>query len=273
MRTASEAIVAAAGCSSTRTNSNTASGSASAGGAGSLIGVAMPTKSLERWNRDGSHLESLLKTAGYQVSLQYADNKHDQQTSQLQNMINDGAKVLVIASIDGTAIGPILSTAASKGVKVIAYDRLINGSPNVDYYATFDNYKVGQLQGQYILDNLDKFKGSDGTINMEPFAGSTDDNNAKFFFAGAWDLVNPKVQEGAVRVPSVKAPKTDADWAKIGIPAWLSATAQSEMQNRLNSSCAGGKKVNIVLSPSDSLALGIEQALDGAGYRSAPTGR
>ena len=173
----------------------------------------MPTKSLERWNRDGSHLESLLKTAGYQVSLQYADNKHDQQTSQLQNMINDGAKVLVIASIDGTA------------------------------------------------------------INMEPFAGSTDDNNAKFFFAGAWDLVNPKVQEGAVRVPSVKAPKTDADWAKIGIPASLSATAQSEMQNRLNSSYAGGKKVNIVLSPSDSLALGIEQALDGAGYRSAPTGR
>ena len=266
--TASAAIVAAAGCSSTRNTSSTASGSASAGGgAGSLIGVAMPTKSLERWNRDGSHLEDLLKQAGYQVSLQYADNKQDQQNNQLQNMINDGAKVLVIASIDGTAIGPILSTAASKGIKVIAYDRLINGSENVDYYATFDNYKVGQLQGQYILDNLDKFKGSDGTINLEPFAGSPDDNNAKFFFAGAWDLVNPKVQDGTIKVPSGKAPKTDEGWTSIGIPAWLSATAQSEMQNRLNSFYAGGKKVNVVLSPNDSLALGIEQALDGAGYK------
>ena len=266
--TASAAIVAAAGCSSTRGGTAaSSSGSAAGGGAGSLVGVAMPTKSLERWNRDGSHLEDLLKKAGYQVSLQYADNKQDQQNNQLQNMINDGAKVLVIASIDGTALGPILSTAASKGVKVIAYDRLINGSQNVDYYATFDNYKVGQLQGQFILDNLDKFKGSDGTINMEPFAGSPDDNNAKFFFAGAWDLVSPKVADGTIKVPSGKAPKTDADWASIGIPAWQSSTAQSEMQNRLNSFYAGGKKVNVVLSPNDSLALGIEQALDGAGYK------
>ncbi len=266
--TASAAIVAAAGCSSTRNTSNTTSGSASAGGgAGSLIGVAMPTKSLERWNRDGSHLEDLLKTAGYQVSLQYADNKQDQQNNQLQNMINDGAKVLVIASIDGTALGPVLSQAAAKGVKIIAYDRLINGSQNVDYYATFDNYKVGQMQGQFILDNLGKFKNSDGSINLEPFAGSPDDNNAKFFFAGAWDLINPKVTDGTIKVPSGKAPKTDADWTSIGITSWLSSTAQSEMQNRLNSFYAGGKKVNIVLSPNDSLALGIEQALDAAGYK------
>ena len=253
-------------CSSTRTTGGS-SPSGTAGGAGALIGIAMPTKSLERWNRDGAHLEELLKAAGYQTSLQYADNKQDQQNNQLQNMINEGAKVLVVASIDGTALGPTLQQAAGKGIKVIAYDRLINGSPNVDYYATFDNYKVGTLQGQYILDNMASFKGSDGKINLEPFAGSPDDNNAKFFFSGAWDLLLPKVQDGTFTVPSGKAPKSDADWTSIGVPAWSSATAQSEMQNRLNSFYTGGKKVNIVLSPNDSLALGIEQALDGAGYK------
>lgn len=231
-----------------------------------LIGLAMPTKSLERWNRDGAHLEGLLKEKGYRTSLQYADNKQDQQNNQVQNMINDGAKIVVIASIDGTALGPVLQQATTQGVTVIAYDRLINGSENVDYYATFDNYQVGQLQGQFILDNKDSYKSEDGTINFEPFAGSPDDNNAKFFFAGAWDKVFPLVESGEFTVPSGKAPSTDDQWTTIGIPGWRSETAQSEMENRLNSFYGGGKKVHIVLSPNDSLALGIQQALDGAGY-------
>ncbi len=252
-----------AACSSERA-SNNPSGSGSA--SGTLIGIAMPTKSLERWNRDGAHLVELLEKDGYKTSLQYADNKQEQQNNQVQNMINDGAKVVVIASIDGTALTPVLQQAASQGVKVIAYDRLINGSENVDYYATFDNYKVGQLQGQYILDNADKFKDASGKINLEPFAGSPDDNNAKFFFSGAWDLVGPKVASGEFTVPSGKAPKSNDQWASIGVPEWKSTTAQSEMENRLNSFYSG-KKVSIVLSPNDSLALGIEQAMEGAGYK------
>lgn len=234
--------------------------------AGGLIGIAMPTKSLERWNRDGSHLVSLLEEMGYETSLQYADNKQDQQNNQVQNMINDGAKVVVIASIDGTAMGPVLQQAADAGVKVFAYDRLINGTDNVDYYATFDNYKVGQLQGQYILDNLDAYKGDDGTINLEPFAGSPDDNNVRFFFGGAWDLLGPKVADGTFTVPSGKAPADSEGWASIGIQGWTSSGAQAEMENRLNSFYGDGKKVNVVLSPNDSLALGIQQALEGAGY-------
>ena len=271
MSTAVAAVGVLSACSGDRgqapgqTAGPTSTGGAPAAG-GELIGIAMPTKSLERWNRDGTHLEKLLQDAGFKTSLQYADNKQDQQNNQIQNMLNDGAKVVVIASIDGTALGPVLSQAASQNVAVIAYDRLINGSENVDYYATFDNYKVGQLQGQFILDNADAFKGADGTLNLEPFAGSPDDNNAKFFFSGAWDLVGPKVQSGEFTVPSGKAPKTNDEWASIGIPAWQSATAQSEMENRLNSFYSG-KKVNIVLSPNDSLALGIQQALDGAGYK------
>ncbi|MFT3889310.1 MAG: sugar ABC transporter substrate-binding protein [Arachnia sp.] len=272
MSTAVIAVGALSACSgereagpTTKPSGQTSGGTGSTGG--ELIGIAMPTKSLERWNRDGANLEKLLQDAGYKTSLQYADNKQDQQNNQLQNMLNDGAKVLVIASIDGEALGPVLDQAASKKVPVVAYDRLINGSENVDYYATFDNYKVGQMQGQYILDNAASFKNEDGSINLEPFAGSPDDNNAKFFFSGAWDLVGPKVQSGEFTVPSGKAPKSNDEWTTIGIPAWQSATAQSEMENRLNSFYGGGKKVNIVLSPNDSLALGIEQALDGAGYK------
>ena len=250
-------------CSASRTTDT--GGSAASGAAGGLIGIAMPTKSLERWNKDGAHLEELLKKAGYTTTLQYADNKVDQQITQIQNMINQNPKVLVIASIDGTALAPVLATAATNGIKVIAYDRLINGTQNVDYYATFDNYKVGTLQGQYIEEKLG-LKDGKGPFNLEPFAGSPDDNNAKFFFSGAWDVLQPYVKSGQLVVKSGKAPASDAEWASIGVQGWSSDTAQSEMQNRLNSFYATDK-VNVVLSPNDSLALGIEQAFDGAGYK------
>ena len=167
--------------------------------------------------------------------------------------------------MDRRAGRPPHATGPSR--RACAYDRLIRESANVDYYATFDNYKVGEMQGDFILSNLDKYKNSDGSINLEPFAGSPDDNNAKFFFSGAWDKILPKIQDKTLTVPSNKAPASNDKWASIGIPAWSSPAAQSEMQNRLNSFYTGGKKVNIVLSPNDSLALGIEQALDGAGYK------
>ncbi|NLI17914.1 MAG: sugar ABC transporter substrate-binding protein [Actinomycetales bacterium] len=264
-------LAGTAACSSERDSG----GSATTGGAettaaggeagDTLVGIAMPTRSLERWNNDGANLEALLQEQGFETSLQYADNKVDQQITQLQNMINQGADILVIASIDGTALGPVLETAAAQGITVIAYDRLINGTENVDYYATFDNYEVGQLQGQYIIDTLGLEDGQTGPFNLEPFAGSPDDNNAKFFFSGAWDKLLPYVESGVLTVPSGKAPASNDEWTTIGIQSWESARAQSEMDNRLNSFYAD-KKVDVVLSPNDSLALGIAQSLDAAGY-------
>ncbi|MDO8106614.1 sugar ABC transporter substrate-binding protein [Isoptericola sp. b441] len=261
-----------AACSSSRTDEGGAASSSAAasGDATNLaVGIAMPTRSLERWNKDGANLEKLLKDKGYTTNLQYADNKVDQQISQIQNMINEGDNILVIASIDGTALAPILQTAADQGIKVIAYDRLINGTPNVDYYATFDNYMVGQMQGKFIEDALD-LKNQAGPFNIEPFAGSPDDNNAKFFFAGAWDVLLPYVQKGVLKVPSGKSPASDDEWQSIGIPGWASDSAQNEMTTRLNSFYAGGTKLDAVLSPNDSLALGIAQALEGAGYKPGP---
>jgi len=229
------------------------------------VGIAMPTRSLERWISDGENLQALLEADGCTVSLQYADNKTDQQISQLQNMIADGATILVIASIDGLTLGPVLADAGAAGITVIAYDRLINGSPNVDYYATFDNYLVGNLQGTFIEEKLGLADG-DGPYLFEPFAGSPDDNNAKFFFNGAWDVLSQYVDSGQLVVKSGKVPTSgDDSWQTIGILGWGSDDAQAEMENRLGSFYTDSK-VEVVLSPNDSLAQGIAAALDGAGY-------
>lgn len=229
------------------------------------VGIAMPTRSLERWINDGEGLQKRLEGDGCTVDLQYADNKTDQQISQIQNMIANGANILVIAAIDGTTLGPVLQTAGDAGATVIAYDRLILDSPNVDYYATFDNYGVGKLQGEYIESELGLANG-DGPYNFEPFAGSPDDNNARFFFAGAWDVLSKYVDNGQLVVPSNKAPENVDGWQSIGILGWGSDDAQAEMDNRLSSFYAGGEKVDVVLSPNDSLAQGISQSLQLAGY-------
>ncbi|AXH34045.1 ABC transporter substrate-binding protein [Humibacter sp. BT305] len=242
------------------------SGSTDSAGADCNVGISMPTRSLERWINDGEGLQKKLQDAGCTVDLQYADNKTEQQISQIQNQVASGAKILVIAAIDGETLGPVLDEAKKQDVTVIAYDRLINGSPNVDYYATFDNYKVGQLQGQYIEEQLG-LKDGKGPYNFEPFAGSPDDNNAGFFFHGAWDVLEPYVKSGQLVVPSGKIPEGEDGWKSIGILGWGSDDAQAEMDNRLSSFYSGGQKVDVVLSPNDSLALGIEQSLKSAGYK------
>ncbi len=237
------------------------------GGDGKLsVGITMPTRSLERWINDGEGLKKRLEDAGYTADLQYADNKTDVQISQLQNQIAAGVDVLVIAAIDGSLLGPVLAEAAAQDIKVIAYDRLILGSENVDYYATFDNYKVGQLQGEFIVEQLG-LTGDVGPFNLEPFAGSPDDNNARFFFAGAWDVLKPYVDAGKLVVPSGKAPATVDDWTSIGILGWSSESAQAELDNRIASNYSGGKKIDVVLSPNDSLAQGIAASLRTAGYK------
>jgi putative multiple sugar transport system substrate-binding protein len=228
------------------------------------VGISMPTRELERWINDGEQLKANLEDAGYTTDLQYAENDTDTQISQIQNQIASGADVLVIAAIDGSVLSPVLQDAADEGIKVIAYDRLINGTENVDYYATFDNYLVGQLQGQYIVDTLD-LDNEEGPFNLEPFAGSPDDNNAKFFFSGAWDVLKPYIDEGKLVVKSGKEPASNDDWATIGIQGWESAGAQDEMDNRL-ASFYTDDKVDVVLSPNDSLAQGVSEALASNGY-------
>ena len=249
-------IIGLAGCGSKAANAGTTSKD-------KLIGVAMPTQSLQRWNQDGANMKSQLEKKGYTVDLQYAENDVNTQVSQLENMITKGCKVLVIASIDGAALTDVLAKAKDANIKVIAYDRLIMNSPNVDYYATFDNFKVGVIQGQYIETQLG-LKDGKGPFNIELFAGSPDDNNAKFFNSGAMSILQPYIDKGKLVVQSKQT-----EYSKIAIQGWKSETAQARMDNIITANYAAGKKLDVVLSPNDSLAIGIVASLKNAGYGSA----
>ncbi len=222
---------------------------------GNKVGVAMPTKDLQRWNQDGSNMQAELEAAGYEVDLQYASNDVATQVSQIENMINGGCSVLVIASIDGESLTTVLEGAKSKNIPVIAYDRLIKNTDAISYYATFDNYKVGQTQGQYIVDALD-LDNAEGPFNMEITGGSPDDNNATFFYNGAIDVLKPYMDAGKIVVPSGQI-----DFATVGTPAWATETAQAIMENILSSNYSDGTTLHIALCSNDSTALGVENAL------------
>lgn len=226
------------------------------------IGVAMPTKSSARWIDDGNNMAKVLKDKGYTVDLQYADDDIPNQLSQIENMVTTGAKVLVIASIDGTTLTDILQRAHDNGVKVIAYDRLIRNSPNVDYYATFDNFQVGVLQASSIVDKLG-LKDGKGPFNIELFGGSPDDNNAYFFYDGALSVLKPYIDSGKLAVQSGQMGED-----KVGTLRWDGATAQARMDNLL-SAYYTQKKVDAVLSPYDGISIGIVSSLKNVGYGTA----
>lgn len=227
-----------------------------------LVGISMPTKSSARWIDDGNNMVKVLKERGYQTDLQYADDDIPNQLAQVENMITKGAKVLVIAAIDGTTLSKALQNAADRGVKVIAYDRLIRGSKNVDYYATFDNFQVGVLQANSIVDKLGLKQGK-GPFNIELFGGSPDDNNAFFFYDGAMSVLKPYIDSGKLVVRSKQM-----GMDKVGTLRWDGAVAQARMDNLL-SAFYGKDKVHAVLSPYDGLSIGILSSLKGVGYCTA----
>ncbi len=232
--------------------------------AGGLVGVLMPTKDLQRWNQDGDNMKSQLEAKGYTVDLQYANNDVATQVEQIENMITKGVNVLVIASIDGSALANVLEEAKAADILVIAYDRLIMDTANIDYYATFDNEMVGTIQGQYIVDTLGLADGNVGPFTMEIFVGSPDDNNAKLFNKGALDVLAPYIENGVLDVKSGEG-KTNEEWTKIGILGWKSEDAQARMENLLTTYYSD-ENIDVVLSPNDSLAQGITAALIAAGY-------
>jgi putative multiple sugar transport system substrate-binding protein len=260
------AAMAACGSSTKTVDQGTKSG----GNAGALVGVTMPTRSSERWIHDGDNVRKALEKLGYKVDLQYAENDIPTQVNQLENQITKGAKLLIVASIDGTALTTQLQQAADAKIPVISYDRLIRNSPNVDYYATFDNFKVGVDQATSLLVGL-KLKKEDGSegdargpFNIELFAGSPDDNNATFFFNGAMSVLKPYIDKGTLVVKSGQT-----DFKTVAILRWDPGTAQKRMEDLITKSYGGGTKVQGVLSPYDGLSIGILSALKSSGYGTA----
>ena len=226
------------------------------GAAGGKIGISMPTQSLERWNRDGSYLQKQFEDAGYEVELTYSDNETDRQVNDIQNLISDGVNLLVVAAIDGEALNTVMDEAADAGIPVISYDRLIK-SDAVSYYISFDNYTVGTLQGQYVVDTLDLDNAGDKTYNIEFTAGDPADNNAGYFFNGAFDVLKPYIDAGTLNVVSGQT-----DFDSVATPAWDTQTALERMQNILASYYADGTQLDVALCSNDSTALGVTQAIE-----------
>ncbi len=226
------------------------------------IGIAMPTKSSARWIADGDNMVKQFQAAGYKTDLQYAEDDIPNQLAQIENMITKGDKVLVIAAIDGTTLSNALDNAAAAGIKVIAYDRLIKGDKNVDYYATFDNFKVGVLQANSLVAGMkERFPGVK-PWNVELFGGSPDDNNAFFFYNGAMSVLQPMIDAGDIKIVSGQM-----GMDKVGTLRWDGAVAQARMDNLLSADYTD-KHVNCVLSPYDGLSIGILSSLKGVGYGS-----
>ncbi len=223
---------------------------------GQKVGVSMPTKDLQRWNQDGENMQAELEAAGYTVDLQFAANDVQQQLNQVTNMINSGCEVLVIAAIEGSSLGSALDLAKEKGIPVIAYDRLLMESDAVSYYATFDNYKVGTVQGTYIKDALD-LDNAEGPFYLEITAGDPGDNNANYFYAGAMDVLNPYIESGKLVVKSGQTEFTD-----VATPTWKTETAQTRAESILSSFYADGSSIDAWLCSNDSTALGVTNALE-----------
>lgn len=232
-------------------------------GDGSKIGVSMPTQSLQRWNQDGANMKKELENAGYVVDLQYAgDNDVPTQIAQIENMITGGCKVLVIVAVDGFSLTEVLKTAKEKSIPVIAYDRLIMNTDAVSYYASFDNFKVGTIQGEFLRDKLDLDKAA-GPFNIELFTGDPADNNVNFFFGGAMSILQPYIDSGKLVIKSGQT-----TLAQCATPSWSTEESQKRMENLITANGYGptGTKLDAVLSSNDSVAYGITNALIAAGY-------
>ena len=219
------------------------------------VGIAMPTKSLERWNRDGEYLKKQFEDEGYEVDLKYSDNKTEQQNNDIQAMIADKVDLLLIAAIDGDTLSQTLADAKSADIPVIAYDRLIMNTDAVSYYVSFDNYTVGKLQGEFVRDTLDLDNTSD-SFNIEFTAGDPADNNATFFFNGAYEALEQYIKDGKLKVPSGKTKFTE-----VATPTWSTDKAFENMQNTLASYYSDGTQLDVALCSNDSTALGVAQAI------------
>jgi putative multiple sugar transport system substrate-binding protein len=223
------------------------------------VGVAMPTKTSERWIKDGDYIKQQLEAAGYKVNLQYANDDIPTQVTQVNDMVTKNNQILVVASIDGTALKGALKEAKDAGIPVIAYDRLLRDTDAVGYYTTFDNLKVGKLQAQSLLKGLEA-SGAPKPWNVEIFAGSPDDNNATFFYNGAMEVLKPRISAGDIVIGS-----GETDFKTVATLRWDAAVAKKRMENLLTKAYSK-KDVNGVLSPYDGLSRGIIAALKGSGY-------
>ena len=203
------------------------------------VGLSLPTQREERWVRDKERMQELAKQQNIALKVQISDNDAAKQIAQCENLISQGVAVLIIAPHDATSAAVIVEKAHKAGIKVISYDRLIL-SADVDMYISFDNEKVGELQGEYLTKLVPKG-------NYVVLSGASTDNNAALFKKGAMKFITPLVKSGAIKIV-MEQPVKD----------WQPSEAQKLMEQALT---ANQNKIDAVLAPNDGTAGGCIQAL------------
>lgn len=256
------ALVGLSACGGSDRGGSAASASASSGSAGfasdASIGISLPWLGTQNWKEAQDLFTSQLKEAGMKAVVQSAENSAPTQQQQISAMIQQGCKVIVVGPVDGKQLGDVLGQAKSAGIKVIGYDRLIENTDAVDAVTQFGSVRTGELQGQSLLDGLKARKGS-GPYNIELFGGGPTDPNAPNFFKGAMSVLQPKIDDGTLKVLSGQT-----SFDKCGTENWSNAKAQSRMDSLLAGSYQG-KKIDGVLAPNDGIARAILTSCKQAG--------
>ncbi|MGX9901962.1 substrate-binding domain-containing protein [Arthrobacter sp. SA17] len=224
----------------------------------SSIGVALPQKTSENWVLAEKLFNDGLTGAGFKADVQFANGGVSEQQNQISAMITKGAKVIIVGAIDGAQLGTQLKQAKDAGATIIAYDRLLLNTENVDYYVAYDNFKVGELQGKALLDGM-KAKKPSGPYNVELFAGSPDDANAAVFFNGAMSVLKPEIDKGNLKVLSGQT-----TFEQAVTQGWKAENAQKRADTLLTGSY-GTESLDGVLSPNDTLARAVLTSVKAAG--------
>jgi putative multiple sugar transport system substrate-binding protein len=227
------------------------------------VGIVLPTKNEPRWIQDQTRFQDALKAAGYDVQILFSEGDSAKEKANVEALISQGIKVLIICPQDATAAAAAVEEARAAGVKVISYDRLIRDTAAVDYYVTFDSISVGKAQGQYLID-----KATGKGNNLYLYAGAATDNNAFLFFEGAWSVLQPKIADGtfviknssqAVSLQSKATLTRDEEGKIIGqvTTNWLFDVAKKLAQDNLTVAQAADKGNVFILAPNDGTARSI----------------
>lgn len=221
------------------------------------VGISMPSDSLERWKHDGEFLKKHLEEAGYKVDLAFSDNLIDTQINDIEGLIENKADVLLVTAVDGKSLTGVMKKAAEHDIPVIAYDRLIRDTPYVSAYVSYDNYRVGQLQGEYMRDALNLEHAGNKIYHVEFVSGDPADNNSLFFYQGAYDVLEPYMENGTIQVMSGQT-----DFYTTSTAQWSSINAKSRMDILIGSYYSSGSTLHGVVCANDSTALGTLKALE-----------
>lgn len=258
----SKSTVAPTSTTSEETPAADASDPAAAAGfeEGATIGISLPWLGTQNWKEAETMFKDQLEAAGYKVIVQAADQKVPQQQQQIESMIENGAKVIVVGPVDGSQLGAVLEQAKDAGIYVIGYDRLIENTTGVDGVVQFGSVKTGELQAQALLDGLAKEKGA-GPYNIELFGGGPADPNAPNFFKGAMTVLQPKIDDGTLTVVSGQT-----DFTQCATVDWDNSKAQARMDSLISGFYAD-KEIHGVLSPNDGIARAIITSSENAGQK------